>query len=249
MSALGRRGARRSLDGLLLTVVTGIMLVSRHARADEPAKTADPNAPTAAQVDLTKDTKPKGPEDVDAAPSEAPPPPPYKKTLVLDSSVGAIGFLGAFGNVAPPGPWAHIQLGYEVAKWFMVYGEGELAFTDTSNRQRPPNTRAFAMYGFGGGVRFTIRFVERFGMYAQGGLGMLAADVPTGSLALLGFRDAESLGLYFGARLGLEWYQIDRHLALGLNAGIRTAQGFARLGAGTDTPLALDGGLSLRYAF
>ena len=143
----------------------------------------------------------------------------------------------------------HVQLGYELLRWLMLYGEGELAFTDTSNRQAAPKTRTFPLFGFGGGARFTIRFTERVGIYAQGGFGMLKADIATNALGILGFRDAESLGVYVGGRLGVEWFQIDRHFALGLNAGIRTAQGFAKLGAGTDTPLMLDGGASLRYAF
>ncbi|HVH42853.1 MAG TPA: hypothetical protein VM925_10940 [Labilithrix sp.] len=230
------------------SISTALLLAAQVVHADEPAP-SDTQAPAAAQVDLTKDTKAPAADDVNAPPPEAPPAAPYKKTLVLDSSIGAIGFLGEFGKVAPPGPWMHVQLGYELLQWLMVYGEGELAFTDTSNKLDPPNTRAFAMFGFGGGARFTIRFTDRFGIYAQGGLGMLKADVPTNALGILGFRDAESLDVYLGARLGVEWFQIDRHFALGVNAGIRTAQGFAKIGAGTDTPLALDGGLSLRYAF
>ena len=109
---------------------------------------------------------------------------------MLDSSIGAIGFLGEFGKVAPPGPWMHVQLGYELLKWLMLYGEGELAFTDTSNRQAPPNTRAFPIFGFGGGARFTIRFTDRVGIYAQGGLGMMKADIATRALGNMGFRDA-----------------------------------------------------------
>ena len=234
---------------VLACASTALSLISARAGAEEPAPSPQPTAPAAAEIDLTKDTKAPGAEDPTAPPPEAPPPPPYTKTLVLDASVGAIGFLGQFGKVAPPGPWMHLQLGYELLKWLMLYGEGELAFTDTSNRQDPPKTRAFAMFGFGGGARFTIRFTDRFGVYAQGGLGMMKADVPTNALGLLGFRDAESLGLYLGARLGVEYYQINRHFALGLGAGIRSAQGFAKLGAGTDAPLALDGAASLRYAF
>jgi hypothetical protein len=230
-------------------VATIALLASSIARADEPAAPETPATPPVGQVDLTKDTKPAGAEDPTAVPPEAPPPPPYKKTLVLDASVGAIGFLGQFRKIAPPGPWMHVQLGYELFKWLMLYGEGELAFTDTSNKQDPPKTRAFAMFGFGGGARFTVRFTDRVGVYAQAGLGMLKADVPTNAFGILGFRDAESLGLYLGGRLGVEWYQIDRHFALGLNTGIRTAQGFAKTGASRDTPLALDGGASLRYAF
>lgn len=224
-----------------------LLLAAPAAHAAEPPPAAPATAPTEAQIDLSKDTK--ATVDETAPPPEAPPPAPYKKSLVLDGSIGAMGFLGQFGKVAPTGPWMHLQLGYELFRWLMVYGEGELAFTDTSTRFDPPNVRAFPIYGFGGGARFTIPFTERFGAYAQGGLGLLRADVPTNALGIVGFRDAESLGLYLGGRLGVEWYQIDRHFALGANVGIRLAQGFAQTGAGTDTPLALDGGVSIRYAF
>jgi hypothetical protein len=207
--------------------------------------------PSEAQIDLTKDQKaaPAGAAAASEDPSEAPPAPPYKKSVVLDASVGALGFLGEFGKVAPPGPWMHLQGGYEVLNWLMLYGEGELAFTDTSNKQDPPKTRAFAMFGFGGGARFTIRFTERFGIYAQGGLGAMKADIATHALGILGFRDAEDFDLYLSGRLGAEWYQIDRHFALGVTSGIRLPRGFAKTVGQRDTPLALDGGLSLRYAF
>src|SRR5688572_2452528 len=113
------------------------MLVVTRASADE----------SAVSVDLEKDTKkPAAAEstDANAPPPEAPPPPPYKKTLVLDSSIGAMAFFGEFGKVAPPGPYFRTQLGYEVLKWLMLFGEGELAFTDTSVREAPPRTRAFS---------------------------------------------------------------------------------------------------------
>jgi hypothetical protein len=212
------------------------MLLAAHAHAADEPPPADPNAtpastptpPITGQVDLTKDTKPAGAED---------------------PTVGAIAFLGQFGKVAPPGPWMHIQVGYELLKFLMVYGEGELAFTDTSRREDPPKSRVFPLFGFGGGARLTIKFTDRFGVYLQGGLGAMKADIGNNALGILGFRDAESLGLYLGARLGVEWYQIDRHFALGLNGGLRTPQGFAKTGAGSDTPLAIDGGASIRYAF
>ncbi|MBN9161387.1 MAG: hypothetical protein J0I07_10515 [Myxococcales bacterium] len=255
MSVLRRPPVRRSARELATMLAATLLSIAPIARADEPSPTAESPArgpglsQESARIDLTKDTRGTGGEELDAPAPEAPPPPPYKKTLVLDSTVGAIGFLGEFGKVAPPGPWMHVQLGYELLRWLMLYGEGELAFTDTSNRQAAPNTRTFPLLGFGGGARFTIRFTERVGVYAQGGFGMLKADIATNALGILGFRDAESLGVYVGGRLGVEWFQINRHFALGLNAGMRTAQGFAKLGAGTDTPLMLDGGASLRYAF
>lgn len=231
------------------------------ARADEPAPAATPGAAASQQpggpamaptdVDLEKDTRASAAlgADVPMAPLEAPPPPPYKKTLVLDSSLGAMVFLGEFGKVAPPAPWLHTQLGYELFKWFMLFGEGDLAFTDTSGSQPQPKTRVFPIFGFGGGARFTLRFTERFGVYLQGSLGGMTADVRTNALGLIGYRDAESLGVYAGGRIGLEWYQLDRHFALGLTSGIKHAGGFKKTGGASDTPLAFDAGASLRYAF
>jgi hypothetical protein len=243
------RGAARGFVRTATAAILGGVLLLGGPRsasgADEPTEAPPPAAP---QVDLTKDAKAPL-EDEAAPPPEAPPAAPYKKTLVLDSSIGAIGFLGQFRKVAPWGPWLHTQLGYEVLKWLMLYGEGELAFTDTSNKLDPPKTRAFTLFGFGGGIRFTIRFTDRFGIYAQGGLGALKADIATNALGILGFRDAESLDLYFGGRLGVEWYMIDRHFALGLASGIRLARGFDKAGLARDTPLALDVAGSLRYAF
>lgn len=217
------------------------------------ATTALPRAAAAEEqpvnVDLEKDVKGE-PADANAPPPEAPPPPPYKKSVVLDSSLGVLAFFGEFGKVAPPGPWLHTQLGYELLKWLMVFGEGELAFTDTSVREAPPKTRAFAIFGAGGGVRFTVRFTDRVGAYGQASLGFMKADVGRNALGNLGFRDAESLDTYACGRLGVEWYQLDRHFALGLSAGARLAQGFGTTRVGTsDTPLVGDAAASIRYAF
>ena len=86
--------------------------------------------------------------------------------------------------------------------------------------------------------------------HVQGSLGAMKADIRTNALGIIGFKDAESLGLYFAGRLGVEWYMIDRHFALGLTGGLRDATNFKqRGGSGGDTPLAFDAGASIRYAF
>lgn len=180
---------------------------------------------------------------------EAPPPAPYAKGLVIDASVGALGWLGQFGKLAPVGPWFHGQVGYELLSWLMLYGETELAFSDTSRKEEAPRTRVFSLFGFGGGARLTWHIIERLGIYGQPGLGMMTARIARNALGLHGFRDAEELAPWLGFRAGVEWFQIDRHLALGLSSGIRLATGFAKVGRGSDTPLALDGGISIRYAF
>lgn len=244
-----RGSSTQRIRWLTVLGIGALITTTSTARADEV-----PAEPVAAQINLESDTQKPAEAGKDApgtegAPSEAPPPPPYKKTLVLDTNVGALVFLGQFRKVAPPGPWMHTQLGYELLKFLMLFGEAELAFTDTSVAQPPPRTRAFPMYGFGGGARLTIRFTDRFGAYGQGSIGAMRASIATNALGLIGFRDAESFGAYLAGRLGVEYYQLDRHLAFGLMGGLRLAQGFEKAGASRDTPAALDAGVSLRYAF
>jgi len=181
-------------------------------------------------------------------PPEAPPPRPRKKGLVLESMLGVMGFGGQFRHVAPTGYWMHATLGYEVLNWLMLFGEGELALTDTSESQDASHSQAFPIWGAGGGLRATIHPSDRVAFFFQGDLGALTADVPQGSLAILGFPNAESLNVQFGGRAGIEWYQLDRHLALAAQGGVRDATGFAKQGR-ADTPLMWDAGAGLRYTF
>ncbi len=210
------------------------------AAQEEPAQVTE-------QLGLTKDLRTPEAEDPLAAPPEAPPPAPYKKTVVVDTSIGVLAFLGKFGKVAPPGPLWRMLLGYELTRWLMVFGVGELAFTDTSNREQPPDTRSFPLFGFGGGARATLHPHRRIGAYLQAEVGALKADIKTNALGILGFKDAESLGFSVGGHLGVEWYQVDRHFALGLNAGFRVPTNFGRSDGGA--AFAIDGGAALRYAF
>lgn len=85
----------------------------------------------------------------------------------------------------------------------------------------------------------------------QGDAGALEAYVPHGTLGILGYSKAESFSFAVGGRVGLEWYMVDRHLALVAQGGLRDASGFARTGAGapSDLPLMWDGGAGLRYTF
>jgi hypothetical protein len=182
------------------------------------------------------------------APPEAPPPPPHKTGLVLEMGLGALQFLGQFKHVAPLAPWMYLQLGYEPFKWLMVYGYGELSFTDTSEAEGEALEHAFPIYGFGGGVRFTLHATTRVAFFAQGEGGAMQADVGKGILADLGFKGAESLGATIGGRVGAEWYMVDRHMALGLGVGVRDLLGFKQT-FGSDTPLALDATGALRYTF
>jgi hypothetical protein len=224
------------------------------AAVETRAHAEEPPPPTAEQIEAAVKADAAGTTASAnaAAPKpeeEAPPPLPRRKGIVLESSLGALVFVGRFRQIAPPAPWLRVQLGYELFSWLMFFGQGELAFTDTSVAQDPSKARAFPMFGFGGGVRLTVHLTDRVAFYGQGELGALKADIANNGLANVGFRDAESLGLSFGARVGLEWYQLDRHIALGLAGGVRDAKGFAKSGPQSDTPLMVDASVFLRYTF
>jgi hypothetical protein len=217
-----------------------------------------------AQAELAPDTKidistsaPEGKTSepdttLPAPPAEVPPERPRHKGIVVETTLGMLAFAGQFRHVAPPGPWLHGQVGYEIFNWLMVFGESELSLTDTSEAQTESQSIGVPIFGFGGGVRGTLHVTDRFALFLQGDLGEMEAMVPQGSLADLGFGNAENFNLYFGGRVGVEWYQIDRHMALVAQGGVRDAQGFAKsqpFVPANDTPLMWDAALGLRYTF
>ena len=177
------------------------------------------------------------------SPLEVPPPPPRKKGVVLETSAGAMGFLGKLSNVSPIASILHMQLGYEPLRWLMVFAEGDLSFTST--RYVSPS-RGYAIYGFGGGARVTVRFTERVATYVQGDLGFM--ETSSDLLHSYGFYKAEDWNVYFGATAGLEWYQADPHYALALNGGMRKTPGFERI-VGSDPALSWLGAAAIRYTF
>jgi hypothetical protein len=181
--------------------------------------------------------------------TEAPPERPRPQGFVLESTLGVMGFLGQFRHVAPPAYWFHGQLGYELTRGFMVFASGDLSFTDTSESQEEANRYVVPLWGLGGGLRGTVYANDRVAVYGQAEAGTLAASVKHDQLAILGFRNAEGPKPSAGARLGIEWYQVDRHLALCVVGGARYAQGFAKVVGSTDLPLMWDAGVSLRYGF
>jgi hypothetical protein len=214
---------------------------------DAPPPTVAPDA----QIDIATTPEAETPAAQgagSAAFAEAPPPRPRRKGLVLESSVGVLGFAGQFGRVAPPAYWMQMELGYEVTDWLMFFGEGEIAFTGTNEEQGESQAIQFPIWGFGAGARATIHATPRVAFFIQAQLDGLTADVPHDALTILGFRNAESLNPSFGARAGIEWYQIDRHVALCVEGGARDATGFAKVTA-NDVPLMWDSAFAIRYVF
>ncbi len=185
---------------------------------------------------------------------DAPPPQrPRKPGFVAEASVGALGFAGKFRHVAPTAPWFHALFGYEPTRWLLVFIEGELAYTDTSEAVTETAQRAFPIFGGGGGARGTWHVNDKLALYLQGNVDVLEADTIKGELSNLGYAGLEKLKPAFGGRLGVEWYQRDRHLAFAVAGGLRDATGFAPTGfAGasiSDTPLIWDAAATIRYTF
>jgi hypothetical protein len=203
------------------------------ARADEPAKGAEETI---------------GAGSLAEAEPEIVPPPPRRRGLVLESSLGALGFFSRFRHVAPLAPLMRLAVGYEPFRWLLGFVEGELGFADTSIEDDPSRRRAFALGGFAAGARGVVPIGGRVDLYVQASVGAMKADVANRALANIGYPDAESLGLSLAARVGVDWFQIDRHLALGFSVGARDAKGFAKEHSG-ETALAADAALTLRYAF
>jgi hypothetical protein len=221
------------------------------ARAQTPKDVQDdpPLTTEQAQAAINVADAQKDQSTLPTAPAEAPPPPPRHKGFVLEQSLGALGFAGKFGNLTGhPAIWLETQFGYEIFKWLMVFGCGEAAFTDTGTSVGSEQNRAFPILGFGGGVRFTIPFTARVGMFIQGAVGGDVAYVPSGELTNFGYANLENLGFWAGGRLGLEWFQVDQHLAIGLSGGARYIANIA-YGIGSDLPLAWDATFDLRYTF
>src|SRR4029077_17457519 len=82
----------------------------------------------------------------------------------------------------------------------------------------------------------------------QGEAGGDIAIVKSGVLSNFGYHPAESVGFMAGGRLGFAWFQVDRHLALGVSGGARYMANLA-YEAGGDLPLAWDASIDLRYTF
>lgn len=179
--------------------------------------------------------------------AEAPPPPPRHHGFVVETGLGAMQHLGPLKHISPLSPLFHLQFGWEPIKWAMIFAETDLSFGNTSYARPPPEPRGYAMYGFGGGLRFTVKPTDRFGIYLQGSVG--AAKISDDVLVTYGYRDATSFNPYFGGVLGLEWYQVNPHTALALFGGVRNYNQLLDRTGAAQTALAVIGGVSLRYVF
>jgi hypothetical protein len=220
------------------------LVLSGNARAVDAAAPG----PDQRQVEAWLATKPAS-ADLSKAPAapEAPPLPPRRRGFAVESSIGAMGQLGALRHVTPTAPWFHAAFGWEATHWLMLLAQGDIALGSTSLANPPPEPRSFGLWGLSAAVRLGLQPSPAVGLYVQAEFG--AARATEDALSAYGFKDANHVGPYFGGLLGVEWYQVSPHYALALQGGVRSyGQVLDRL-VGNDTPLAWIGAGALKYTF
>ena len=255
MSALRPTPGRRHSDWVgrsaragAALVAAATLLVSASARAAAEAKErAISSDEVVSWLDAQGDSPTLAADQGAADEALAPPPPPRHKGFVVESGVGALGQIGDMRHTSPVAPWFHLQVGYEPLRFLMVFVEGDLVLSNTSYAAPPPPARTFALWGFGGGLRGTVKASERVGLYLQASLG--AAEVSDDVLSTYGYANADKLNLYLAAELGVEWYQISPHWALAAHGGVRDYTATFKREFSNRPPLAWVSGLGLRYTF
>lgn len=180
--------------------------------------------------------------------AEEPLPAPRRHGFVIESGLGFVTQIGSLKHIAPTAPDFELRLGYEVLTWLMPFLEADVAFASTAYATEPPPPRSYFHYGAGAGLRFTIPVGRILALLGQGDVGFARVSEQN-VLSIYGFPNADEPNLYYGGELGLEWYQVNPHLALGFHVGVRSYGTGLTRDRGGDPPIALLGNANLRYAF
>jgi len=248
MRAFRSSSGRCALGARTLAAVLGAASAWSFASPARAAEGPKERAITTSEVVSWLDAKDQPVTDEGAGDDElAPPPPPRHRGFVVESSIGAFGQIGAMKNISPIAPWFHLQFGYEPLRFLMVFAEGDLMISNTSYAHPPPEPRTYALWGFGAGLRGTVKAGDRVGLYLQSSLG--GAEVNDDVLGIYGYANADSFHVYFGGELGVEWYQVSPHLALAVHGGVRDYTATFKRDQSSQPPLAWVSGVSLRYTF
>jgi hypothetical protein len=243
-SSSARRDAEfRRVPALLAAVLAVLIGKSAHAAEDPKERSLAPS-----EVEAWLDSSGQPATDTGADNDQlVPPPPPRHKGFVVESSIGALGQVGPMKHYSPVAPWFHVQFGYEPLRALMVFAEGDLVLGNTSYARPPPEPRTYALWGFGAGLRGTVKPTDRVGLYLQASVG--GDEVSGDVLGTYGFSNATSFNLYLAAELGIEWYQVSRHLALAVHGGLRDYTSTFEQDLNSQAPLAWVSGVALRYTF
>lgn len=232
-----------SVRASLACLVALPCLFASVARAQEPEQ-----GPSQQQVEAFLSEKPVSPDVTKPTEApEAPPPPPRRHGFVVESSIGAQTQLGAMRHISPTSPWLRTAFGWEPTRWIMLLAQFDVTMSSTSFAASPPNPRGYALYAGSFAVRGTISIGTSVGVTVQGEIG--GAKISENVLSTYGFRNADTVNPFFGAALGLEWYQVSPHVALGARGGIRSYGELFDRTVGGDASLGWTVAGTLRYVF
>jgi hypothetical protein len=167
----------------------------------------------------------------------------YAHGFFLEASVGGRGWLGGVGRISSPGPLAAIGFGYELFDWLYVRLVGEMSIHETA-APAPPDTTVFELLSMLGDVRVQLNPTAEFAVWLGGQVGLVAAS--TDILGLYGLQSASTVGLTWGADLGLDAHFRSRHYSIGVSGGVRGAPSLDGFG---EMALGVHGAVYLRYVF
>jgi hypothetical protein len=176
---------------------------------------------------------------------DPPPPPPWRAGPDVDATLGIYAPLGKLKRVSAPGPWMRLTAGYEVTSWLGIFAAFDSAFLATNRANPPPGERGYVLWGFGGGARFSLPLTPRWRIPLRVEIGAHKVD-DQGVLQTYGFSNGHSFGLSYGAMIGVEWRATSRHFGIAVEWGVRN-DAAVKDDAGTSAPLAMLGGVLLRY--
>jgi len=164
---------------------------------------------------------------------------------MVEGTIGVYAPSGRLKRISAPGPWMRITIGYDVTRWLGLFVAGDAAFLSTNRAPPPPGERAYAVYGFGGGARFSFGITNRIRIPIRVELGVHRTN-DKGVLASYGFNDTADFGLSYGATVGVEWRAMSRHFGIILEGGVRNDSNLTHA-ARAESPLAIVSGLTLHY--
>jgi len=205
---------------------------------------------TTGEIESWLDRDPSAtPGDQGVSPAEDKPlPAPRRHGFVIESGLGFVTQFGDMAHITPSAPLFQLRFGYEVLRWLMPFIESDLVFANTAYASEPPPPRSYFHFAAGAGVRFTAPVGRVLAIFGQGSLG-LAKISEQNVLSIYGFPNADQWNLYFDGEAGLEWYQVNPHLALAAHGGVRSyGKGLTREN-GNGGSLAAIASANLRYAF
>ncbi len=210
------------------------------AAAQDAEEAREGAAPTTEEPDPTR-------LDVERLPPEAIPITRdlYAHGFFIEAQLGGLGFVGGPAGFLDGGPWAAIDVGFEILDWLMVLvgAEGSM---HNSSAPSPPARTSIEILGGHAAVRLQANFTEAFAMWISGQVALLIAT--TDLLEQFGFTESTTAGVSYGGELGADWHLRSRHHSIGLLAGVRHYPSLESF-ISTGPALGIHGTAYIRYVF